>query len=297
MSRIKDGDIVFIVNFGLLEQMVNLGAARDVTIPDILPNGERISAIGEKFCQGSYSSINISDDIKHIASNAFECADVRKVRWGKGCKVIPPCCFSLSGIEEIANIDSVTTIGKEAFTESGIEQFIWPSKCKEVPAGCFDGSALRTITNLQNVEKVGKLAFARTPNITKFTWPLKCKTIPEGCFFNSGMTEIENIENVNCIEHEAFAYAAIERMAWPKNCPEIPTYCFRDSKLAEFLGFEHIACIRERAFWGVNPSSALDMSNALIAHIDRGAFAEVDRKKVIFPYYTATEETEKALKK
>lgn len=179
---ISTGGVDFIIDDqGVLLRMVNTGERRNITIPDRFKSGDEIKSIANNFCAGRFGHVVISDKITDISYRAFMMANVFEVKWSKGCKKIPECCFSESTLEAITNIEDVEEIGIAAFRGCLKGEFIWPDKCKRIPSECFSESGITTISNIDNVENVGPTAFAGS-KLESIKWPSKCKTIPSHCF-------------------------------------------------------------------------------------------------------------------
>ena len=92
---------------------------KDAIIPKVFPNGKEVKLIDTKYqCAGPFAKIIISDDISTIWEGAFAVADVKEVVWSASCPVIPERCFSCSRIQNLSNIEQVTTIGVSAFAHA-----------------------------------------------------------------------------------------------------------------------------------------------------------------------------------
>lgn len=111
---------------GVLCSMHNGGSPREVVIPKILPNGERISKIGTEFLKGEYRLVVIPDEITEIAEGAFKDAIVDEIVWSGGCKIIPQNCFYKCTLKKLTNTNKVAEAQPYAFSESCIEKFVWP---------------------------------------------------------------------------------------------------------------------------------------------------------------------------
>lgn len=287
--RITEGEVVFQIYKGILTKMKCINPQKDVTIPHVFPNGEKITTIKSGFCIGKYDTITIEDGITNILGEAFSCAKVKKVHWNKTCKRIPTLCFRFSDIEEIENIDNVENIGSGAFYESDITTFTVPSNCYKIPDSCFANSQLKSIYNTKHLTSIGELAFFKC-GLEEFVWPDDCKIIPEACFSRSSLRKITNIQSVEQVDDMAFYQCYIKDIVWPQNCPKIPYKCFSGSSLENFSGFENITSIGMEAFSDVGRITKLDMSKATIAYIGDMAFWDIDEDKIILPYYMEREE-------
>lgn len=242
------------------------------------------------------SSVEELTNISHVESigeSAFESSQIQRFSVPFKCKEIPKYCFKDSALKAITNTENLRKIGKNAFTHCKIRSFVWPSNCKKIPSECFYQSKLKYIFNTKNVKTIRNYAFGGTRKMVKFVWPDNCVIIPKGCFAYSGINTVKNIKGVLCVCSAAFAGSSIESIEWPEMCPSIPPNCFCESKLKDF-NFNNITCIGEWAFSDITPISKLDMSNLSSVAISKGAFENIDRESVIFPYYASEEEIEAA---
>ena len=199
IEPIIEDRIEFFIIDNILMKMINpFDEQRDVIIPHVFKNGEKITAISGKFCEGKFGKITISDGIKMINESAFRDAKCTEVRWSSGCSEIPVTCFDNCTLTKLTNIDNVDNIEMCAFALSWLTELTWPSKCKDIPPGCFMSSRIKTITNIDHVESIGGNAFDSCV-ITHFNWPSGCKIIPRGCF--QGCTQLETVSNLSVVSH------------------------------------------------------------------------------------------------
>lgn len=212
-----------------LIRMVSIGDRINAKIPHTFSTGEKIESIGLQVCVGKFNKIIISDEITKITDGAFQRADVFRVVWSKGCKVIPEYCFRESALKRIENIDDVEEIQKGAFSDCLEGEFKWPSKCKKISA-CFYESNLTSISNIDDIEEVTELAFAGS-TLKTICWPSKCFEIPNRCFMGSKLAKIENIDHVKKIGRRAFESTPLETIEWPSACDTVPVMCFRCSDI------------------------------------------------------------------
>lgn len=248
MANVTENGVVFCVENGVLKKMCNRHKVKCVKIPHILSNGEAIDSIKRAFCQGSYHSIEISDEIENIDGGAFEWSRVKRVRWSRGCKSIPSECFYCSTVEEIYNVNHVESIGDSAFAYSKIKRFAMPPLCTEIPEYCFRDSEITMILNTECIERVGKYALSGC-DIMSFVWPSKCKIIPEACFENCELRRLFNIKDVETIKEDAFCCTHhLTKFTWPNNCETMPANCFRASGIKTVKNIESVSCVGSRAF-------------------------------------------------
>ena len=92
MEKFAYQNIEFHVSEGVLTAMINMSKTTDISIPSETPGGQKIKAIGAQFCDGSFGTVTIPDDIEDIAAYAFEYAHARKVIWPKACA--KPCTLT-----------------------------------------------------------------------------------------------------------------------------------------------------------------------------------------------------------
>lgn len=249
MTEVKENGVAFYVEDGVLKKMVNCGGVKNVKIPCVMSNNLAIDCIGKEFCCGEYLSIEISDEIKNISERAFDSANVKKIRWSEGCKIIPDGCFSFSGVEKISNITHVEGIDQGAFFSSKLQEFCMPPNCNKIPTECFLSSRLKTISNLDHVTEIGKAAFEGC-DIQSIVWPTGCKSIPDCCFNEcSKLSNISNIENVVSIGAWAFRdTSSLTRFAWPSKCKCIPKYCFAGSGIKTIENIENVVNVDDAVF-------------------------------------------------
>lgn len=89
---------------------------RDIVIPKVFPNGQRVDAIATQAqFIGKFNRLHIDDAISCVWESAFECADVREVVWPKSCEVIPEKCFAWSKVRIVTNVNNVCKIERSAF--------------------------------------------------------------------------------------------------------------------------------------------------------------------------------------
>lgn len=150
---------------GNLLSMENWGSKKDVFIPSVFPNGQKINSISGSFCAGPFGKITISDDIDNIGSEAFYFACVDEVVWPSGCYFIPTACFSYSTVSKVSNIDHVMYIGDRAFFRSQIKTLDWPKGYGTIPSGTFSGSSIKKVNGLKYVDCVHADAFCDTTNL------------------------------------------------------------------------------------------------------------------------------------
>lgn len=262
------------------------GRADEIFIPSVFPDGTRVTCLGFSFCHlyDICSKLVVDNEISIIVDGAFRNSDVLEVVWPSFCEKIPQSCFTGSSIQRIHNIDHVVEVGISAFADSGIEEIVWPSGCEVIPSNCFFGSTLRSITNIDHVRLVDVAAFGKTL-LNEIVWPSKCKVIPIACFRESSLSSISNIENVISIGARAFKLCHIKSIVWPSKCNIITAECFACSKLKEISNIQNVLYIDNEAFYHTEHLKKLDLSGLAFLDIQRGAFAEVDRSVVDFPYY------------
>lgn len=121
---------------------------KDVIIPKVFPNGKEVKLIDtEHQCVGPFAKIIISDDISTVWEGAFAVADVKEVVWSASCPVIPERCFSCSRIQNLSNIEQVTTIGSAAFLHAKCLKHLDLSKTTvhSLEKSCFRGLSPKAI--------------------------------------------------------------------------------------------------------------------------------------------------------
>lgn len=254
--EITEDGIIFWVENGRLESLVNNGEAKSVVIPNKFASGIEITFIDSSVCKGKFDKITISDEITDISENAFAYSAVKEVNWSKGCRVIPSHCFFHSTVEAVHGIENVEIIEEQAFMETKhLKRLRWPDKCNAIPQWCFYCSAIKKISNTKNVIWIGCYAFFQT-NLTKFEWPTGCKKIPDSCFAGSALEEISNIEEVERINFKAFFATKIKKFHWPPKCKRIPDQCFCScAELTEILNTENVEEVGKSAFEATNIES------------------------------------------
>ena len=192
---------------GILRHIKNMTIERkDVSIPDILPDGTKITALGLGFCKGGgvFGKISVSDNICKIHNFAFWAADVESIVWPSGCKTIPASCFSECTAKSISGLDAVQTVDSHAFENSRFEQLSWPEAVETVPVYCFFKCNIGQISNLDAVTAIKECAFCNC-EINSVSWPSSCKVIPKECFAGSKVGSIQNLGNIFAIEKDAFS--------------------------------------------------------------------------------------------
>lgn len=269
------------------------GPVDKVFIPSVLPNGQKISVLGNHFCTGNFSEVVIDDSISYVDNFAFAHSWVDVIVWPSSCKFVPRGCFFGSNVKELRNIDHVTSIGEFAFDGCNVESFTWPSGCREIPCGCFSDTSLRSISNVQHVEKIGNMAFSCT-QIEKFEWPENCPIVPEKCF--QGCRRLKSLDvpdTVTKIGRRAFESTDIGLFAWPTGCTVVPESCFYMSTLKEIHNLQNISCIESDAFKG-SLLRLLDLSCSSLAELKDNSLAGIERESVVLPYYVSEDAASRA---
>ena len=266
MTLIEHEGIEFKINDdGVLIRMENVygrySVVTHVEIPSVL-DGIKITAIGERFCVGTYEEIVVSPEIHAVQEGAFRTADVGIVHWPKTCTVIPENCFRCSLVKQVLGIEDVEEIGNTAFWNCAMPEFNWPPKCEVIPDGCFSNSELWSIRGTENVKRVGNRAF-----------------------FGTHISDI-NVKNAEEIGIEAFAHSTIRYIEWPDKFPKIPRACFYLSGLKSITNLKNVTQIEEYAFAGAEDLKGLNLSDSMILTVGEGAFEGVRAEENIFPYYT-----------
>lgn len=115
-------------------------------------------------------------------------------------------------------------------------------------------------------------------------WPKSEDTIPLGCFENCKIRKLENIQNVVKIGTGAFSNASIDSFIWPAVCRSVPCQCFAHSHIKTISGLENVENIGYRAFCDIS-FEKLDFSGAVMLQIEDEAFLNIEKERVLFPYY------------
>lgn len=269
------------------------GSVDKVFIPSVLPNGQKISVLGNHFCTGIFSEVVIDDSISYVDNFAFAHSWVDVIVWPSSCKFIPRGCFFGSHVKDLRNIDHVTSIGECAFLGTYIEEMRWPSGCEEIPVGCFSDASLKSISNVQHVKKIGNRAFSCTW-IEKFEWPENCSVVPEKCFKECRqLKSLDMPDTVTKIGVEAFGSTSISSFTWPSACAVVPMLCFSMSSLREIHNIQNISCIESDAFKG-SLLGALDLSCSPLTELKDDSLAGIGKEAVVLPYYMSEDAISRA---
>ena len=148
--------------------------------------------------------------VDSIATGAFMGnTAIKTVVFPKTVKHIPESCFNESTIEQISNVDHVTSIGKNAFRGSNIKSVKMPNltatggasfayccnlthadlgKVTKILAGDFNKCyKLSRIESDDLITSVGKAGFAATPRLANASFVKNLTSIENGGFLMSGL--------------------------------------------------------------------------------------------------------------
>lgn len=186
---------------------------KDIVIPDISPDYDRVTGIGAGAFQNcaEITSIKIPDDVTYIGSRAFMgCSKLTTIiipNSGSLKNIGSQAFFNCSSLTKINIPESVIELGEQSFyrctqlTEASIS-----TKIKSVPYRQFYNCLkLSTLYCANDITYVADEAFYGCSALSTFNFSDSLESIGKYGFYNSGLSAIIFPEKITKIEDYSFA--------------------------------------------------------------------------------------------
>lgn len=201
------------------------------------------------------STVNISDDITSIASNAFkECMYMNTCNLPASLVTIGNSAFeSCYELENVTLPDTVTTIGDRAFCYCiGIEQLSFGSGLQTIGRQAFlSCEKVQSVTIPDSVTLIGYQAFMMCSALNKVTLSEGLSEIPGGCFNDCwNLTSIEIPEGVRYIGPVAFDGVPLTELVLHEGLEEIDSMAFQYNQLTTLIIPRSVTKLSDSVFEG-----------------------------------------------
>ena len=233
------------------EAFANLRKSKKQTRISKIVLPDTISAIPSKCFKSSYlKEIEFNPDkIIQIGESAFEGTYISSIVWPQNVKEIPKKCFAWSGIQDVKNVEHVTSIKNGAFLHSAISDLPNFKSIKYIQSQAFRGTLLKEVSfpkclktirsyafadcddliraDLSKVIRVGENSFRNCKSLCSVEWNPRVDMIAAGTFNEcKSLKSLFGVEHVRRICSNAFMNTALEDLSAFKGLGIIEPFAF-----------------------------------------------------------------------
>nr|MCR5650881.1 leucine-rich repeat domain-containing protein [Lachnospiraceae bacterium] len=187
------------------------GSENEIHVPDVI-SGNTVTALGDSIFNGkNITSVELSDSVKTLGSNAF-----------KNCKQLA-----------VIDLKNVETIGGRCFEgDVLIREVVLPETLKSVGGNIFDGcTGIKKVTlNSVQLDDL-KNAFYGCTSLEDMDFSESCNMIPKSMFFYTSISSCVIPPNIKTIGD--YAFKRCERLDTIDlgNVETIGSHCFEEDPL------------------------------------------------------------------
>lgn len=197
---------------------------KHLVIPDLNPQGEAITAIGDgafpsdvnygsdtSKSKYGFQSVRIPETVTHIGARAFFSNNLTRLDLPQSLKTIGPAAFNGNSIQHIVLPEGLTSLGVGAFALNESQTVSIPSTLEEIASGAFSRNIeLKELTLSEGNRVIGQSAFIGDP-LVQINIPSTVEEIGRMAFQASRVEELTIPGNVKVIGDEAFN----QNVKWP----------------------------------------------------------------------------------
>lgn len=236
------------------------------------------------FAESAVSTINFSNTIKEIESNAFShCANLKNINFSDSIETIGSKAFySCINLNEISFSDSVRIIGEEAFSCcSSLTAINIPETIDEIKAYAFSCTGLLGTVSLPENPVYGTGVFKETP-LTSANLPESMIDVPDEFFQNCmNLKTVSFSSEVRTIGNLTFSDTGIVSMVMPDTIISLGFSSFYSSLIENISLNDGLKSIGSNAF-ASTPIREIDFPES-VNSIGSYAFSNTRLNSITFP--------------
>ncbi len=157
-----------------------------VLVPDALPSGARVVAIGpDAFLQSAVTVVTLPNGLIEIGDRAFAgCRSLSSIFLPEGLTAIGESAFSESGLRTISVPANVTDMGETVFKGcSDLTSVMLDAEITAIPDGTFSGcTSLASVTLREDITALGNHVFENCTALSILSLPATLSRIGEDAF-------------------------------------------------------------------------------------------------------------------